>query len=92
MPRHGPTPKIDGQLEPAVIDPLLASRLEPHKGRWVAIDESTGDVVGVGDSAADVQRLALAHHVTDPLIFRVPTHPERLNFLGVRVLLPHRRP
>jgi len=61
-----------------IIDPPLAAELEGYKGRWVAVDQ--GRVVSAGDSATEVLARALEHSVTDPLIFRVPEHPGRLNF------------
>jgi hypothetical protein len=62
-----------------VIGPELAHELEEHKGRWVAVDN--GQLVGVGDSAVEAKRLAEKGGHTDPMIFRVPTYPERLAFL-----------
>jgi hypothetical protein len=66
-------------VERPVIDEALAKLLEHHKGRWVAVDGST--IVAVGDSASEVIKGALEAGVTDPLVFKVATHPERLNFL-----------
>jgi FMN phosphatase YigB (HAD superfamily) len=63
----------------AVISSDLAKVLEDHKGRWVAIFGD--DLVAVGDSAPEVIEQARNAGITDPTVFRVPTHPERLNFL-----------
>jgi hypothetical protein len=65
----------------APVDSDLAELLEKYKGRWVAIDQVKGQIVAYGDSALEVQEKALAKHVTDPIIYRVPTHPNRTNFL-----------
>lgn len=62
-----------------VIDDVLAKELEKYKGLWVAIDQ--GKLVATGDSASDVIAAAEKAGVTDPLVFRVATHPDRLNFL-----------
>jgi hypothetical protein len=62
-----------------VIDEALAKELERHKGRWVAVDGN--HVVAVGDTASEVVEQALEAGVTDPLVFKVASHPERLNFL-----------
>jgi hypothetical protein len=44
---------------------------------WVAV---FGDrLIAVGDSAADVLKKALEAGITDPTVFRVPIHPERLS-------------
>ena len=69
-----------GVVEP-VIEELLADRLADYKGQWVAIDQARSAVVASGDSAQDVVRLALAKGFTDPLVFRVPVHADRLNLL-----------
>lgn len=62
-----------------VIDETLARELERYRGRWVALHERK--VVAEGDSPADVLRKARQQHVTDPTIYRVPAHPERLTLL-----------
>ena len=66
----------------APIDSGLAEELEKHKGHWVAIDQIRDRIVAYGSSAQEVQAKALAKHVTDPIIYRVPAHPDRTNFLG----------
>lgn len=67
------------EKQPPVIDEQLARQLEGYRGRWVAVDK--GKVVASGDSAAEAVEAALAVSVTDPLVFRVSAHPERLNLL-----------
>jgi len=62
-----------------VIDKKLAEELAHHKGRWVAV--YNGHVVASGASASEVVQAALKKQVTDPLVFRVTAHPERLSFL-----------
>jgi len=71
-------PQVEGVQDP-VIDNALAKELENYKGRWVAIDQ--GKLVATGNSASEVIAAAEKAGVTDPLVFRVATHPERLNFL-----------
>lgn len=71
MPAGDPT-------APPVIDEQLAREIAEHRGRWVAIDG--GVLVAVADTAIGAQRAALEKGVTDPVIFRVPAHPERLAF------------
>jgi hypothetical protein len=60
-----------------VIAEALGTELQKHLGRWVAVFEDR--VVGVGDTAKEATDAALAVHVTDPLVIRVPAYPERLN-------------
>jgi Family of unknown function (DUF5678) len=67
------------EKQPPVIDEKLARELEDYKGRWVAVNK--GKVVASGDSATEAVEAALAAGVTDPLVFRVSAHPERLNLL-----------
>jgi hypothetical protein len=69
----------DATQRPQVIDEELAKQLEGYKGLWVAVDK--GKVVASGDSATEAVQAALAVGVTDPLVFRVSTHPERLSLL-----------
>ena len=57
------------------VSDQLASELERHKGRWVAIFQNR--LVATGDSVEEVIRLAQEQHVTDPTVFRVPAHPDR---------------
>lgn len=71
-----PSPS-DTVQEPVIEEPL-AGELEEYKGRWVAIFQDR--VVAVGDSAVEVKEEALRQKVTDPLVFRVPLHPNRLAF------------
>ena len=65
-------------VTPPAIGEKLAEQLAEHKGQWVAVYQ--GEVVAVGDSAVAVRDDALAKHITDPTIFRVPSHPERLAY------------
>ena len=60
----------DPVQEPAISDEL-APDLAQHAGRWVALNDE--QIVAVGDSAAEVLHEAADKHVTDPLVFRVPT-------------------
>ena len=71
--------EMDTTRRPPEIDEDLARQLEDYKGRWVAVDK--GVVVAAGDSAREAIEAALAVNVTDPLVFRVSAHPERLNLL-----------
>jgi hypothetical protein len=52
--------------------------LGQHKGEWVAVHLNR--LVAVGQSALEVREAAAKKGVTDPTIFRVPKHPERLAF------------
>ena len=63
---------------PPLIEGPLAGELEQYKGRWVAIFNDA--IVAVGDSATDVRDAALAKHITDPTIFRVPSNPHRIAY------------
>jgi hypothetical protein len=60
----------------AAIDEKLAKELAAYKGRWVALHN--GRVVASGASAREAAQAALGKKVTDPLLFRVTAHPERL--------------
>jgi hypothetical protein len=84
MSRHAPpfseTAFTEVVAAPA-IEPGLNAELQHHKGRWVAVDQATSRVIAAGGSAEEVVHTALAKRVTDPLVLRVPTHPERPNFL-----------
>lgn len=71
---HNPETNI-----PPVIDEKLSEELQRFKGKWVAVDR--GKVVASGESAIEAKQEALKVNVTDPLIFRVTAHPERLNLL-----------
>ena len=64
---------------PPAIDKKLAKELLRFKGKWVAVDR--GKVVASGESANEAKQEALKVGVTDPIIFRVTAHPERLNLL-----------
>ena len=61
------------------IDKKLAEELTHYKGQWVAVHN--GHVVASGKSASEAVQAALKKQVTDPLVFRVTAHPERLSFL-----------
>ncbi len=62
--------------EPAVSE-QLAKELDRHRGRWVAVE---GDkIIADAQSAQEVVRLANERGAADPIVFRVPLHPERLN-------------
>jgi Family of unknown function (DUF5678) len=66
----------DGPIQEPVIEQALAEELEQHRGQWVAIYQER--IVGVSDSAMGVKEEALRNGITDPLVFRVPLHPDRL--------------
>ena len=66
---------------PPVIDEKLSTELLQYKGKWVAVDQINRKVVGSGDTALEAKEAADKAHVTDPLIFRVSAHPERVNLL-----------
>lgn len=65
--------------KPPLIDERLAQELVRYKGLWVAVHN--GHVVASGRSAKQVLQAALEAGVTDPLVFRVSAHPERLSLL-----------
>lgn len=64
---------------PPVIDEALAQQLDDYRGRWVAVHN--GKVIASGTSANEAVDQALKAGVTDPLVFRVSSHPERVNLL-----------
>ena len=64
---------------PPVIDEALAHQLESYRGKWVAV--YNGAIVASGNSAKEVVARALSAGVTDPLVFRVSAHANRLNLL-----------
>jgi hypothetical protein len=68
----------DDPVQEPVIEGPLSDELEKHKGKWVAIFEDR--IVAVSDSAVDVAEEARRQGVTDPLVFRVPLHPNRVAF------------
>jgi len=61
------------------IDEKLAEQLRGYKGRWVAVSSDRNELVAAGKSAAEALQAAVKLGVTDPLVFRVSAHPERLN-------------
>jgi sirohydrochlorin ferrochelatase len=65
--------------KPPLIDERLAEELTRYKGQWVAVHN--GHVVASGGSANEALQAARQAGVTDPLIFRVTAHPERLSLL-----------
>lgn len=67
------------QPQAPLIEGPLAEDLERHKGQWVAVHQDR--LVAFGDSAREVRDEALRKGVTDPLVFRVPTHANRVAFL-----------
>lgn len=54
-----------------VIAPALQDELLRHQGRWVAITRSK--LVAIGDSPAEVVRLAQEKGAKRPMIYRVPS-------------------
>lgn len=67
------------EVTPAVFSAHLAAELDRHRGKWVAVLEDR--VVAVADSAEAVVAAARAQQITDPLVFRVSTDPDQLNYL-----------
>lgn len=65
-------------IQEPVIEGPLAHELDQYKGRWVAVFQD--HVVAAGDSAGEALAAAQAKRITDPLIFRVPTNPNRIAF------------
>jgi hypothetical protein len=64
-------------IEKPAVSEQLAKELDGYRGRWVAVE---GDkIVAVAESAPEVVRLANERGAADPIVFRVPLHPERLN-------------
>jgi hypothetical protein len=63
--------------EPAVSE-QLATELDRHRGRWVAVE--IDKIIAVAESVPEVVRLANERGAADPIVFRVPLHPERLTF------------
>ncbi len=66
------------RAQDSVIEVALATELEQYKGQWVAVYDD--HVVAAADDAVEVQQQALKNGVTDPLLFRVPTHSDRIAF------------
>jgi Family of unknown function (DUF5678) len=62
-----------------VIEGPLSRELDHYKGRWVAVYESR--IIAVSDSALEAKNQALDQGITDPLLFRVPMHSDRIAFL-----------
>lgn len=69
---------VGRESQQPVIGAELARELERYKGRWVAVDK--GELVADGDSASEAKAAAEGKGHTDPMIFRVPTNPDRLAF------------
>jgi hypothetical protein len=61
------------------IDEKLAEQLREYKGQWVAVSPDRNQVVAAGKSAKEALEAAVKRGVTDPLVFRVSAHPERIN-------------
>ena len=76
--QSGRKPSVESPQEPVIEGPL-AAELEGHRGKWVAVYQDR--LIAVGDSAVEVKEAALKNGVTDPLVFRVPTHANRIAFL-----------
>jgi hypothetical protein len=69
-------------VRPPVIDASLAAALEQYRGQWVAIDQ--GRVVAAGETLAEALDRAQAQASHDPLLYRVPAHPDRQAFYEAR--------
>jgi alkanesulfonate monooxygenase SsuD/methylene tetrahydromethanopterin reductase-like flavin-dependent oxidoreductase (luciferase family) len=72
-------PSNESNPQPSPIEQRLAEELKEYNGKWVAV--SNDQLVGSGETAREAIDEALAAGHTDPLIFRVSTHPERVAFL-----------
>jgi hypothetical protein len=68
-------------VQPPPLPQELADQLEDHKGQWVAVYQ--GALVAYGASAAEVFKSARDKGITDPTVFRVPAHPERLAYFSL---------
>ena len=53
-----------------VIAPDLQIELRRHEGKWVAITPT--ELIGEGDSAEEVIRLASERGIADPILYFVP--------------------
>lgn len=62
-------------VRPPVISRRLAEELDQYRGLWVAIED--GHVVAAGDSVVEVLECAREQGYGDPLVHRVPVHPDR---------------
>jgi hypothetical protein len=65
-------------VRPPVIDRHLAEELDQYRGLWVAIED--GHVVASGDTLSEALDRARERSFPDPLMYRVPKHPERQAF------------
>jgi hypothetical protein len=74
-------PEVPKTSIPPVIDETLSKELQQYKGKWVAVDQVTRKVVGSGNTPMEAKTAAEKVNVTDPIIFRVTAHPERINLL-----------
>jgi hypothetical protein len=63
----------------SVIDQPLAIELGKHRGEWVALENN--QVIASASTAVEVWREAQQKGVTDPVVFRVPLHPEHVAYL-----------
>ena len=61
---------------PPIFSPSLQAELAQHEGRWVAVDDAAQRVIAVGDTVGEVVARARSMQVHDPLVLRVPAHPE----------------
>jgi hypothetical protein len=66
-------------IEEPALSAKLSAQLDRYRGRWVAVDNN--QIIAEAESAQEVVRLAKQKGSTDPIVFRVPLHPERLNIL-----------
>ncbi len=66
------------QGQPVIDEPLVA-KLAAYTGQWVAVDLQ--EVVGSGATAREAYEAAVKAGHTDPLVFQVSEHPERVAFL-----------
>jgi len=66
-------------IEEPAISGQLSEQLDRYRGRWVAVDNNR--IIAEAEPALEVVSLANKRGCIDPIVFRVPLHPERLNIL-----------
>lgn len=75
MNEYDRQPELVG-LVPPLWSRGVADQMARHRGRWVALD---GDrVIAVADTLSEVRSSAREQGIDEPLLFRVPSHPERV--------------
>ena len=56
----------------------IATQLEKHENKWVAIDESQEKIVGVGNDAFEATTDAERQGYQDTILFKVPSFDSAL--------------